>query len=405
MARREDFIRRRKGLGFTQESFAQAASVDRSTVGRWESGDVTPQAWQRPALMRILRASAAELDALIGESAGFPAQSARAAAVIDSADEDELEALDLVRRASASDVGSETLARLELAFNELATEYPTVPPRELMGRVRKYSSYVTRLMDAKKTLAEHRQLLVLGGWFSLLGAVLHIDLNQQDAATARLGTAMALAQHADHREIQAWCFETDAWRVLTSGDYVKAAELAGIAQRVAPRGSSVEIQAIAQQGRAFARIGDSTETYTAIGRVHSLSASAGLPDQPGHHFRYDPAKSVAYTATALSWIGDPAAETYARSVIAQLSPPDDLAKWPRRSASAHIDLALSLVSTDRLDEACEAARRAMLSGRVAPSNHWRALEVLQAVETRRISDAKDLREVYNEMRLEIEATK
>lgn len=29
-----------------------------------------------------------------------------------------------------------------------------------------------------------------------------------------------------------------------------------------------------------------------------------------HHYRYDPDKSVSYVATALAWVGDPAAESY-----------------------------------------------------------------------------------------------
>ncbi|WP_223244594.1 transcriptional regulator [Streptomyces sp. CBMA156] len=315
--------------------------------------------------------------------------------------DDEIEALELARRVSASDIGRDTLERLELTFHDLAVKYPTAAPQDLLDQVRKYSSYVTGLMDAKKTLEEHRKLLVIGGWFSLLGATLHIDLDQQDAATARLRTAMTLAQHAGHSEIQAWCFETDAWRVLTDGHYSRAAELSATAQQLAPAGSSVEIQSLAQQGRAFARLGYSNETYSAIDRVQVLSSALGTPDRPEHHFQYDPAKSIAYAATTLAWLGDPAAETYAREVISRLSPSNDPTEWPRRVASANIDLALSLVTTNRLDEACHAAQRAMLSGRVAPSNHWRALEVVKAVEIGKISDARDLREVYEEMRLQI----
>lgn len=374
--------------------------VRRWADGKW--GALTPQDWHRPALMRALRVSADELGSLINGPIAPVVVPEIQGERGNSSYDDEIEALELVRRISASDVGKETLSHLELTFEDLATKYPTVAPHELLGQVRKYSGYVSRLMDAKKTLAEHRQLLVLGGWFSLLGATLHVDLNQQDAATARLRTAMTLAQHADFPEIQAWCYETDAWRVLTNGDYSKAVELSQVAKQLAPRGSSVEIQTTAQQGRAYARLGDAVETYAAISQVHALSSSAGNPDRPEHHFQYDPAKSVAWTATTLAWLGDPAAETYAREVIARLAPPADLSKWPRRVASANIDLALSLVASDRLDEACNAAQRAMMSGRVAPSNHWRALEVVRAVEKRKISDSRDLREVYEDMRLEIE---
>jgi len=34
-----------------------------------------------------------------------------------------------------------------------------------------------------------------------------------------------------------------------------------------------------------------------------------IPDRPEHHYYYDPAKSDAYIATTLAWLGDSAAET------------------------------------------------------------------------------------------------
>ena len=85
---------------------------------------------------------------------------------------------------------------------------------------------------------------------------------------------------------------------------------------------------------------------------------------------------MAYTATTLAWQGDPAAEGCAR-------------------ASATIDLALALLVTDRLDEACDAAMRAISSGRVVPSNYWRAAEVVKAVESRQLPEATVLRAAYD----------
>ena len=87
-------------------------------------------------------------------------------------------------------------------------------------------------------------------------------------------------------------------------------------------------------------------------------------------YRYDPDKSVAYTATTLAWLGDPAAEDFAREIITRLGASNDVTKWPRRVAVANLDLALTLLVTDRLDEAREATMRAIASGRVVPSNHW-----------------------------------
>ncbi|WP_267898189.1 hypothetical protein [Streptomyces sp. CMB-StM0423] len=192
---------------------------------------------------------------------------------------------------------------------------------------------------------------------------------------------------------------TDAWRVLTAGDYGRALELSRAAQALAPAGTSALIQATAQEGRALARLGEVRETYAAVERVQQMSAAVALPERPKeHHYQYDPAKALAYTATTLAWLGDSGAEPYAREVIARLSPSDDVQKWPRRVASANIDLALVLLADGRLDEACEAARLAMLSGRVVPSNHWRALEIVNAAESRTLPEAADLREAYEGMK-------
>ncbi|SDH49905.1 hypothetical protein SAMN05216553_1252 [Lentzea fradiae] len=299
---------------------------------------------------------------------------------------------------AAGDVGEEVLARLEAVVDELAIAYPMTPPQVLIGRIRRHLGYVNALLDARKTLAEHQRLLVIGGWLSLLGATVNIDLNQKAAALARLRTAVSLAKHAGHDEIRAWCCETEAWRVLTEGDYARALELSKAAKKLAPVGSSIAVQATAQTGRAYARLGQRAETYAAIAEVQRLASSLKRPDQPEHHYRYDPDKAVAYTATTLAWVGDVAAEEYAREIIRRLAPSDDVSRWPRRVASANIDLSLALLVGDRADEAASHTLRAIASGRVVPSNQWRAAEVVRAVEARGLPEAADLREAYEQIR-------
>lgn len=51
-----------------------------------------------------------------------------------------------------------------------AVVYPGTPHAELLGRVRRHLGYLARLLDARKTLDEHRRLLVAGSWLSLLAA-------------------------------------------------------------------------------------------------------------------------------------------------------------------------------------------------------------------------------------------
>ena len=167
----------------------------------------------------------------------------------------ELEAIELARRVEASDVGDATLDRLEDVTDQLAMAYAGTPPAQLLPQVRRHLDYVSRLIEARKTLEQHRRLLVTGGWLSLLAATLHIDLRQGRAASAWLVTAEQMAGSAGHDEIRAWCYETRAWDVLTHGRFAEALALAQVARANAPVDSSAFIQATAQEGRAWARMG------------------------------------------------------------------------------------------------------------------------------------------------------
>jgi hypothetical protein len=107
--------------------------------------------------------------------------------------------------------------------------------------------------------------------------------------------------------------------------------------------------------------------------------------------------SEAFMATTLSWLGDPAAESYARQVLARIEAPQDGPARPRRAASARLDLALALVATDQMDEAARLTLAAVTSGLLVPSNYWRAAEVISAVESRGVPQAAELREAYREL--------
>jgi transcriptional regulator with XRE-family HTH domain len=310
--------------------------------------------------------------------------------------DDEIAALELARQAAASEVGAPTVEALELAVDDLAVAYHGTAPAALLDRVRSYLDYTGHLISVKATLVEHRRLLISGGWLSLLAATCLIDLHRDRAAAAHLRTAAQLARETEHPEIAAWCLETRAWQLLISGDYKQAIQVAQGAQRVAPRGSSAYIQATAQEGRAWARLKAPAETRDALVRVERLVTQLSMPDRPEHHYRYDPAKSQAYVATTLSWLGDPAAEDQARQVLTRVESTTDGPPRPRRAASARLDLSLALITTDRHDEAARAALEAITSGRLVPSHHWRAREVIEAVRAQGVTEGDELYEAYRE---------
>ncbi|MFI6066539.1 helix-turn-helix domain-containing protein [Micromonospora sp. NPDC051227] len=318
--------------------------------------------------------------------------------LVDQPVDHDAEAGELLARVRASDVSAETLVGIEAGVDDLASAYALSRPVELLPRVRRQLVYVERLLDGRGTLAQRRRLVIAGGWLTVLRATVHIDLLQQPAAGAHLRTAMALAEHAEHPEIQAWCLETQAWDWLTRGDCRRAMDLSRQAQRVAPQGSSAYIQATAQEARVWARLGDVRRTREALDRLELLTANLPVPERAEHHYRYDPTKALAYTATTLSWVGDPAAEQMARTALAELDPRGDGGERPRRSASARLDLAMALLAANQPDEASVVAADAVRSGRVVSSNWWRAREVLRKVEHTGTAEAAAFREVYEAYR-------
>jgi len=60
-----------------------------------------------------------------------------------------------------------------------------------------------------------------------------------------------------------------------------------------------------------------------------------------------------------------------------------------------LDLALALLAAGKPDEASATVMTAILSGRLVPSNHWRAREVVGAVEAPGLTQARELREAFD----------
>lgn len=307
---------------------------------------------------------------------------------------DEIAAIELERRAVASDVGDQTCERLDLVVDDLATAYPHIMPAALLPRVRSHLGYVTQLLDGRATLTQRRRLLVSGGWLSLLAATILIDMHRETSAISYLQTAEQLARETGHAEIAAWVLETRAWKMLTDGDYWQAAELSRAAQQIAPKGTSVYIQATAQEGRAWARLEDSRETRAALAAVERLVSPLPQPERPEHHYVYDPPKARVYVATTLAWIGDSAAEPAARDILAALEDRSGTPPRPRRVALARLDLGLALVNGGKHDEAAATAMDAVRSGRLAPVDKPRVREIVAAVAGHGVPEAAELADAY-----------
>jgi hypothetical protein len=122
-----------------------------------------------------------------------------------------------------------------------------------------------------------------------------------------------------------------------------------------------------------------------------------MPERPEHHFRNDPSKAEAYVATTLSWVGDPAAERYPAGAGAAGSN----GRRPTATASCGISSARpgpgAGCAAGKPDEAAGIILQAIESGRLVPSNYWRAREVIQALDDRALPDAEGLKDAFRSL--------
>jgi transcriptional regulator with XRE-family HTH domain len=196
-----------------------------------------------------------------------PGPDAGAGAVVD--------AMELARRAEASELGAAALAGVERAVARLRRAASATPPRELIPAVRAQLRYVGRLLEGRLTLSRHRRLLVAAGWLSLLLARLHFDAGDREAAEAGRDAALRLARQAGHAELAAWAVEALASWALVDGRFREALDLARAGQDLAPPASAAAVQLALDEAQAWASLGDRDQAAGAR-RLAALT-SAMLP--------------------------------------------------------------------------------------------------------------------------------
>ncbi|MGH3919885.1 MAG: helix-turn-helix domain-containing protein [Pseudonocardiaceae bacterium] len=361
-----ELARRRADAGYSLTDLAARAHVNRGYVHRLERGERWPTVTVARAVDTALCADGALLATWEASDRVPPARGTGG----DNGQPTEL--LELAARAEASDVGPTTLELMDLSVEELARAYTRAPPAELLRDVRARARQVGSLLDGRSTLAQRRRLLVAAGWLALFAATLHVDLGQRGVADAVRRAARSLGREAEHDEIGAWAGEVDTWVALIDQDWARAATLAAAGEAVAPLGSSAAPQMAMQTARAAARLGDGPRVWAALRRCSAASERQARDRPADHHFYFDGDKLELYTATALAWLGDPAAEDYARHAAAR----SEAGGQRRRVATAHLDLGLVLARLGRPDEAAHWGVLALESNELVPSNAWRADELI-----------------------------
>ncbi|MEV5672810.1 XRE family transcriptional regulator [Streptomyces sp. NPDC052503] len=358
---------------------------------RWEAGDAQPTKY-RSAIAQTFGTTT---------GAFFPERSRRdgRAEIMQVSG---MDTVDIIARLRASDVDVATLDALRITADRLCCEYAYMPADQLLLEGKAWLARVVGLQHQRVSLAQHREIIALAGKLSLLVGCVEYDSGRPRDAEATRQAALMLGQEAGELSVQGWAHEMRAWFALTRGDYrgVIAAAEAGIA--VAPT-ESVAAQLYAQKAKAWARLGDRSQTEVALDKGRQILELQPYPENIENHFVVDPAKYDFYRMDALRQVGGDLrlAGQLANEVIRSGTDFDGTERSPMRIAEARVTLGVVAAREGDLDTALAYGERALAGERKSlPSLAMVASDLGRALQTNygNSSDAQEFVAHLRELR-------
>jgi hypothetical protein len=302
-----------------------------------------------------------------------------------------------VSRLQRSDLDPATLDALRIMADRLCSEYPYMPPDQLLTEGRAWLRRITALQGQRVTLKQHREILILAGWVALLVGCVEHDMGNRQAAETTRQAALSLGVDADHGDIMGWAHEIRAWINLTSGDYNGVIAAARAGTEVTPH-SSVAVQLAAQEAKAWARIGDRRQTEVALDRGRRLLDSMPYPENLDNHFVVDPTKFDFYAMDCYRLLtDDKMAENLAHEVIQVSTDFDGKERAPMRLAEAHVTLGVVAARQGDLEEAIHQGKRALGGERKSLPSLLMASRDLTMVLTDRYPDDTGTKEYLDQL--------
>ena len=290
---------------------------------------------------------------------------------------------ELVARIRRSSIDNSTLDALQLTVEQMCCNYVKQTPALLIADSREWLSQITRLLDQRLSLSQHRDLLDSAAWLTLLIGCLEYDDGQYAAAEATRMAAFQLGVEAGNAAVVGWAYEMRAFFALTHTNFRDVVEAVHAGQSAAP-GRSVSVQLFAQEAKAWARMGNPRNTTQALENGRVLLDSLPYPERPDHHFLVDPDKFDFYAMDCYRLIGDDnLAEMHARETVRKTTGPDGSSRSPMRRAEAELTLGVVTARRGELEQALAHGQQALaISRRCQPSLFMVGSELVQAIEER-----------------------
>lgn len=262
-----------------------------------------------------------------------------------------MDTADILSRMRRSDVDAATLEALARTVERLCSSYVSTPSEQLVEEGRTWLRRVVDLRGQRLTLAQHTDVLVLAGWLALLVGCVENDQGERRAAEATRRIALELGTETGNTSIIGWAHEMKAWFALTDGDY-RGVITAARAGTEATSTHGVAVQLLAQEAKAWARLGDRRQMEVALDRGRRVLETLPYPDNLDNHFVVDPGKYDFYVMDCYRLAGmDTLAGAYADEVIRASTTPSGVERSPMRIAEARLTLGVVAAREGELDQA------------------------------------------------------
>lgn len=349
-SRRTRLSAARRAAGYSQEALAEQLGVDRSTVQRWESGEVAPQPAQQTNLATALNmTSDVVVDMLCIESSR-----AYGASQVQISD-----LLDHTRSLVDNTLSATTISpgRLDLiderVVQHLAAYTRTAPSVML-------SALVPDIVDVQTIAAARQPAMVqsrLSGALAILG-LLTADGLMKLGETVRsrywYSTARLAADDTDNMRLRACIRAQEAMLPYYYGRVEDSLKLARSAQELLPgTPSHATALAAAAEGRALARLGDLRGAERAMSTAQRYVDRTDSPDPSDAAFRFNEKRLLLYLSGTLTYMGEFARARRVQEEALRLYGADpDLVIDP---ALIKLDQAIGRASLRQVDESCELA--------------------------------------------------
>jgi transcriptional regulator with XRE-family HTH domain len=279
---------------------------------------------------------------------GEPGSKAEEAALMEAAASS---AAEFGEWAEASTTGPIALEQLDQDVRQIARDYLTQPPYQLLRRALDHRARVFALLEGRLRPAHTRELYVLAGKLCGLVSWMVDDLGYRAEAGTHARIAGLCAELADHPSLRGWVRATQSKVAYWDGRSRASAQFAedGLKHGVRDSGR-VLLAGLAARG--WARAGEPDRARAALDRVAIEREALCEPDEVGGMWGFSEAQQHYLEGTTHLYLGEPqkAAQAADRAVwLYECAPAED--RFYGAESLALLDSAIAHVQTGDLSEA------------------------------------------------------